>query len=245
MKFFHEIWFGKETHKEPFWYQSYNDYFSDWELKRWSEKDFDEIYSILDYCDDDKGTLKKYFLKNKKYTVIMSDVLRYCLLYKYGGLYVDHDVKLLSNSLRNIIESGDYNKPVFSKRITFDKFDKYFLYEYVDENNKKHIFLKGGYYIDVMYSLKDNIIFRKVLDEIIYRVNLVVNINKGDNPITLVSVISGQSAFCNALREFNDNNDFLTFVNPKTIKTGAWCTDFGVFGDKTYKQIKQERKNKK
>jgi hypothetical protein len=55
----------------------------DYKIMRWDESNF----------DTEKYAASKYALKTKKYALV-SDVCRYNVLYKYGGIYLDTDVEV-------------------------------------------------------------------------------------------------------------------------------------------------------
>lgn len=66
----------------------------DFEIKEWNEDNYD--------ISKNKFILKSY--KNKKWAFV-SDYVRLDVLYEYGGIYVDTDVKILKNISSEILET--------------------------------------------------------------------------------------------------------------------------------------------
>lgn len=93
-KCIHYIWLGGK--KKPRiirkCIKSWKIYFPEWEIKEWNETNLD-----LDMCE-----FVREAYDNKKYA-FAADVLRFDILYKYGGLYFDTDVKVIK-SFDDIIE---------------------------------------------------------------------------------------------------------------------------------------------
>ncbi len=85
-KIIHYIWLGgkelPDLDKECI--ESWKKYCPDYEIKRWDESNLN-----LDFCD-----YVREAYDNKKYA-FASDVLRLDLLYRYGGIYLDVDVKII------------------------------------------------------------------------------------------------------------------------------------------------------
>lgn len=97
-KIIHYCWFGgtplpKSAQK---CIASWRKYLPDYEIKEWNESNFD--VNIIPY------TAQAY--QAKKYAYV-SDYARFYLLYKYGGLYFDVDVEIIS-SLDDIIAKGPF-----------------------------------------------------------------------------------------------------------------------------------------
>ncbi len=97
-KIIHYCWFGRgpmpEIAKECI--ESWEKFLPDYEIRLWNEDNFD--VNICTY------TSEAY--QAKKYAFV-SDYARLWVLYKYGGLYFDTDVKLLASPL-NILAAGPY-----------------------------------------------------------------------------------------------------------------------------------------
>ncbi len=85
-KIIHYCWFGKGTipEKEASCIESWKQFFPGYEFKLWTEDNFD--YKICAFA--------KQAYDNNKYAFV-SDYARAKLLYEYGGLYLDTDVKVL------------------------------------------------------------------------------------------------------------------------------------------------------
>jgi hypothetical protein len=97
-KVIHYCWFGgnplPESAKKCI--ESWKIYFPDYEIKEWNESNFD--INIISY------TAEAY--KEKKYAFV-SDYARFYILYKYGGLYFDTDVEVISN-MDDIVAQGPF-----------------------------------------------------------------------------------------------------------------------------------------
>lgn len=76
---------SKLSEKELRWQESWKHYNPDWEYKLWTD---DSIQTDIDLINKDA------LLREKTYSG-KSDILRYEILYKYGGLYLDTDFECL------------------------------------------------------------------------------------------------------------------------------------------------------
>ena len=96
-KCIHYIWLGgnKKPRVIEKCIKSWKKFFPDWEIKEWNESNLD-----LDLC----GFTRQAY-ENKKYA-FAADVFRFDILYKYGGLYFDTDVKVI-RKFDDIIENCD------------------------------------------------------------------------------------------------------------------------------------------
>jgi len=85
-KIVHYCWFGKGNipEKEKTCIATWKDAFPDYEFKLWTEDNFN--YKDCDFA--------KQAYENKKYAFV-SDYARAKLLYEFGGVYLDTDVKVL------------------------------------------------------------------------------------------------------------------------------------------------------
>ena len=95
-KIIHQIWLG--PNKRPdIWMNSWkNDYinkYPEWTYKLWTEKEIDELDLI---------NKKQY--NNEKFYNGKSDIARYEILYKFGGIFIDADSLWIQNSLNDILE---------------------------------------------------------------------------------------------------------------------------------------------
>jgi hypothetical protein len=84
-KIIHYCWFGKgimpQSQKECI--KSWKKLMPDYKIIRWDESNF----------DINKFSASKFAYQEKKYALV-SDVCRYNVLYEYGGIYLDTDVKV-------------------------------------------------------------------------------------------------------------------------------------------------------
>ena len=105
-KIIHEVWVGPKPF--PKLYQDYADACKavnpGWEYKLWTEKDIESVLAI-----DPKYTdLYNIYRKHKRYPA-QKDILAFLILYKYGGVYLDADVKCIQS-----FETLSYNYDFFS-----------------------------------------------------------------------------------------------------------------------------------
>jgi len=84
-KIIHQIWLGSEVPKKyDEWRESWKKFHPDWEYRLWTDEDVEKLDFPL---KDLYYSLSNYGPK--------SDVLRYHLLYEFGGLYADTDFECL------------------------------------------------------------------------------------------------------------------------------------------------------
>ena len=97
-KVIHYCWFGRNPLPEDArkCIASWRKYLPDYEIKEWNEDNFD--VNIIPY------TRQVY---NVKKYAFLSDYARFWILYKYGGIYFDTDVELIS-PIDDIIEKGSF-----------------------------------------------------------------------------------------------------------------------------------------
>lgn len=97
-KTIHYCWFGRNP-LPPLaieCIESWRKFLPDYEIKEWNEDNFD--VNMIPY------TSEAY--KEKKYAFV-SDFARFWILYHYGGLYFDTDVKVIK-PMNDIIENGAF-----------------------------------------------------------------------------------------------------------------------------------------
>ena len=82
----HQIWLGKEgvPKKSIKWMNSWKEFNPDWEYKLWNEENIKDL-KVSDYDVYSKKINPGY----------RSDILRYIILNKFGGLYADTDFECL------------------------------------------------------------------------------------------------------------------------------------------------------
>lgn len=97
-KIIHQIWLG--PNKQPdIWMNSWkNDYinkYPEWTYKLWTEKEIDDL---------NLSNKKQY--ENEKYYIGKSDIARYEILYRFGGIFMDADSVWIHHSLNDILEKA-------------------------------------------------------------------------------------------------------------------------------------------
>lgn len=84
-KIIHQIWIGKEVPQEFRSFQlSWKILHPDWEYRLWTQADVPFLHMVNE----------QYFMQSRNYGE-KSDLMRYEILYKYGGVYVDFDFECL------------------------------------------------------------------------------------------------------------------------------------------------------
>lgn len=95
----HYCWFGNG--EKPAIVQecmaSWRTYFPGWEIKEWNESNYD--VNVIPY------TAKAY---SEKRWAFVSDYVRFDVLYKYGGIYLDVDVEFIKPLSENILEKNAF-----------------------------------------------------------------------------------------------------------------------------------------
>lgn len=92
----HQIWIGKKTPPKK-WLDSFRNSFlesnPDWEYQLWTEEEINDLHLInQQYYDKEESLVAKV------------DMLRYEILYQFGGVYFDADILWLNNkSLNNLL----------------------------------------------------------------------------------------------------------------------------------------------
>lgn len=93
-KMIHRIWIGGA---EPDWMQPYaqtwQDHHPDWELRQWGNDDISSLFPLHNQKLYDRAA--ELFPRNEYQ--FKADLLRYELLLRYGGMYVDADFYCLRN----------------------------------------------------------------------------------------------------------------------------------------------------
>ena len=92
-KIIHQIWLGSpkpSTSEYMSWFQSWIALHPDWEIKWWHDKDVEEMIQQNEFINVEAYKAAQNYGEK-------SDILRYELLYKYGGLYVDTDMECVAS----------------------------------------------------------------------------------------------------------------------------------------------------
>jgi len=144
-KIIHQIWIG-ENKMPLLWMKSfYNDYlkaFPDWKYVLWTEKEIDKLNMINREIYDKEPT---YWGK--------SDILRYELLFRFGGIYIDADSVWVNN--KNLEEC------IYEAKNT----DLFFA--------RSHC--QGQIANGVIGSSPNHPFFKEIMDKIIPRYNSMIN----------------------------------------------------------------------
>jgi hypothetical protein len=87
-KVIHQIWLGNNSIPANYKYylETWRQYHPDWEIKLWTIKEIEaENFASMDLFYRARGYAEQ------------SDIIRYEILYRYGGLYIDTDVQCFAN----------------------------------------------------------------------------------------------------------------------------------------------------
>lgn len=105
-KIIHQIWIGPNK-KPDLWMDTWKkavEERDDWEYILWNEE---KIKTLNLYNED--------LYKNEKDYACKADILRYEILYTYGGCYIDADMVLLNDNFFNFIENNNNNEFLIAK----------------------------------------------------------------------------------------------------------------------------------
>jgi len=89
----HQIWFGGDIPANYLeWHQQWRDFHPNWQCIQWDEASIAQEFSKGLYNQKlfDQAKLNNNYAK-------MSDIVRYEILHKFGGIYVDYDVQCFSS----------------------------------------------------------------------------------------------------------------------------------------------------
>jgi mannosyltransferase OCH1-like enzyme len=124
-KIIHRIWIGPRPFPEQYkkCLDSCKRLHPDWKFILWTNKDIDKV---LDINPKYKWLFNEYKYKKTVYQA-QKDILEYLILYKYGGIYLDADIKCFKN-MNEIVHSYKFfagieppsrwtNSPVLSNRV--------------------------------------------------------------------------------------------------------------------------------
>lgn len=86
----HFIWVGDKPIPKKFeiYYKKWEYLYPDYDIKIWDD-------SLVQKKNVIPDNLKDLYYNYSQYPVFQADILRYCILYKYGGLYFDTDFEPL------------------------------------------------------------------------------------------------------------------------------------------------------
>lgn len=88
----HRIWLGGE---EPEWTRPFAATWDlpGWEVKQWGEEEIESLFPLVNQCVWEDAS----FIAPGSEGQLKSDLLRYEILLRHGGVYVDHDVECLKD----------------------------------------------------------------------------------------------------------------------------------------------------
>lgn len=130
-KIFHQVWLGSDY---PEYYKKFKESFikhnPGWEFKIWTDDDINSL----------DMTNKKVFNMVDNFG-FKSDIVRYEILYKYGGVYIDTDFLCLKSfdSLLNLdffAGTGHLSDPLFFNGLIGSKKNNNFLLKVIEEIKK-------------------------------------------------------------------------------------------------------------
>ncbi|MCH5238146.1 MAG: glycosyl transferase [Muribaculaceae bacterium] len=109
-KIIHYCWFGGNPlpSKAKKCIESWKEYFPEYEIKEWNESNFD--FKSVPYARDAYESRKFAFV---------SDYARFWILYNFGGIYFDTDVKVIK-SFDDILARG----PFMGRELTIEEADR-------------------------------------------------------------------------------------------------------------------------
>jgi mannosyltransferase OCH1-like enzyme len=181
----------------------------EWEIKFWSDQDNENLIK-----SDFPWFYETY--KNFKYNIQRVDSVRYCYLFKYGGLYIDMDYlpvnkidKLFYNQTNNNNDNQIYlthstNVPIFTNSFMASKPGNTFWIEYLKSIMKTKPKWYWTKHLEVMYTTGPN-----KLNSFLKKKNIIIGFI---NPYLIQS--------CNVCEIDNDHK--CTSIYLKKIKGGSW-----------------------
>lgn len=104
-KVIHRIWIGKPVIKKDYteFVKTVNDCFDDYVPVFWT--DYNSKQFVKEYFPE----WEKFLFKSKTNPAMVSDVFRYLVLRKYGGVYSDFDVELINpKNLKGVVEENSF-----------------------------------------------------------------------------------------------------------------------------------------
>jgi len=201
MNVIHNIWFGSNKTTFNFYFDSVKEFLPGWSIKEWSDSDLPEIKSIAEKIDKN---LLICFEEYAKYPVILSDVSRLCILYKYGGIYSDYDAAFRSFFVRDLIKKNP-SKPFFVIERYISKKQQKATINLRNRNGKPED--RRRIVNSLIYAPKNNPIILDILKEISVRLKRRIKIKEAydilwlSGPDAFSHVINRTSYNCNLLEE--------------------------------------------
>ena len=155
--------------------ESVEKFFPKWKRREWGEKnsDTEEVYNLITKTDERLTVcLDKYI----DYPVIISDVARICLIYKYGGAYVDYDSEFRSSYLSDLVEK-DPTVPFFM----IERYSSSEIHQasanFKNRNGQKEDARKMGNAL--FYAPPNNKIIKSIINVVAERLNKGIQITEG------------------------------------------------------------------
>ena len=145
-KIIHQIWLGPKKRPQwclDSWSQEYIQNNPDWEYKLWTDVEVKELKLLNRELYDKEPTMRG-----------KSDILRYELLYKYGGIYIDADSLSINpkKSLNKLCESKTFfacrepkNKQFIANGVIFSSKENKVILEIINYLNNNYSKLKKKY----------------------------------------------------------------------------------------------------
>jgi len=105
----HRVWFGDKSISYDYHFDSFDEFLPGWNNMEWGDFHLESTHKLLKDIDP---RVSVCFDKYADHVSLLSDVIRYCALYRYGGIYTDYDVELFSDSYLQKIKEAP-NTPLF------------------------------------------------------------------------------------------------------------------------------------
>lgn len=169
-KVIHRVWIGKPVIKRDYtkFIRTVNDCFIDYVPVFWT--DYNSKQFVKEYFPE----WEKFLFKSKTNPAMVSDVFRYLVLKKYGGVYSDFDVELINpEKLKEVVEENSFTA------VTELKISKEF------SEKTKNIPIRGGVPEDInrianyfMCCESNHPIWNVIFDEMEDRLKKVVKVEE-------------------------------------------------------------------
>ena len=176
-KILHFIWLGDSDLPENI-IKSWKDIHPNFTIKVWRDKDIESL-KLTNY--------QHYLTANKRYNQ-KSDISRYEILYRFGGIYVDADIFCIKN-ITPLIENKDF----------FSIYEK-----------------KGLISNSIIGCTKNNEVMKKIIDHIHDNYNYSETVWKCTGPLLFTRILSGTNIISETPEKFNyrlHGNKSMYFLN--------------------------------